>query len=215
MNDLAFMRVLHGIADFSKELQTIAQRQVAAITPTVDARAFHIIHHQIGKAVAGGGAIQKTDDVGVVQVRENLPLVAEPAQDVGGLEVRVHHFDGDRLAVLPVRALRQVDGSHPSAADHSNELVRPDHPAGQGFRAIARFIGGFGGLRVRQYIRLLQEIACAPVFGEQALQFASDRLVLFRDVLNERRPIGTFPLQGFAEECLEPLPTVRVHRCTA
>ena len=64
----------------------------------------------------------------MVEGGQDLPLVAEAAQD----ELRVHpaadELDGDFAAVLVVGPRRQVHGAHPAAPQLADDFVRPDPP---------------------------------------------------------------------------------------
>ena len=61
--------------------------------------------------------------------RQNLTLAKEAPQEMSVAVRRVDQLDGDLLLILTVRALGQVDGSHASVADLSNDPIRAHTPA--------------------------------------------------------------------------------------
>ena len=94
----------------------------------------------------------------MIESRQDLPLLAEPGDDVIGRESGVNELDGDFLSVFAVIANRQVNCGHSAPADLTYEPVWPDlqrataldaatvdpgHPAGQRwwFQETIRLLG--------------------------------------------------------------------------
>ena len=131
MNDLLPMRVFHGGAHVPKQPQAVPHRKLAGLAPGVDSHPFHMLQHQIGQAVFSRAAIEKADDVGVLQARQHLAFARKRRSEVPVAALRVDQLDGNLLMVLAVRTLRQVDGSHASVADLAQDLIRAHTPANQ------------------------------------------------------------------------------------
>ena len=65
----------------------------------------------------------------MLQLGQNLPLLAESLPKQVGGKGQVDQFDGDLLLELPVGAMRQIDGAHAAAAQQAVKLVGPDSPS--------------------------------------------------------------------------------------
>ena len=47
--------------------------------------ALHVLHHQVGLAVVGGAAVEERGDVGMLEARQDLPLLPEAPLEVLGV----------------------------------------------------------------------------------------------------------------------------------
>ncbi len=92
----------------------------------------------------------------MVEIRQNLPLVAKSAQHFGRVHAAFDDLDRDSLVVLIVIAFSQVDSPHTAVADFANDAIIPQaraqqrralqhgpglHFDGRGYRNIFRLIG--------------------------------------------------------------------------
>ena len=110
-----------------------------AIAVLVDRAAGDEFHHHVRPAVRSHAAIQQLGDIGVIEMRQDLPLVLEALQDVVGIHAALDHFDGDQLAELIVVAHALVDHAHAALADLLHDLV--DAQLLAGIRAFAARAG--------------------------------------------------------------------------
>src|SRR5215469_18451937 len=89
----------------------------------IDRGTFDIIHHQEGRPFGRAAAIEQLDYIGMVQVCESLPFVAEPTQQFMAIESRLDQFDGHLFLVLIISARRQKHNSHAAVPNPSYYFV--------------------------------------------------------------------------------------------
>ena len=77
VHDQVLMRVLHGVAHLEEQAQALLDRQPLLLAPRGDLHAGDVLENNVGRAVISGAAVEQSRDVGVLQVRENLPLATE------------------------------------------------------------------------------------------------------------------------------------------
>ena len=94
----------------------------------IDRRALHVLHHEVGKALGRGAAVEEPRDVRMVQRGEDLPLVAEAADDQLRVHAAADHLDGDRVLEI-AGAPGQIDRAHAAASDAALDHVGADLPA--------------------------------------------------------------------------------------
>ena len=126
MNDRATVRIRDRAAHLAKELQPLGDGQRLAVAVLVDRLPLDVLHHEIRQAVVGRVAIEQARDVRVVEAREDLPLVAEVTQHGVGIHAALDELDRDELLVLTVGATREIDDTHPAAANPLLDLVVTD-----------------------------------------------------------------------------------------
>src|SRR6266849_1756173 len=123
MDHQVLVGVMDGRADSAEELQAFDGGKLAGIAVLEERLALDILHHEVGKTVFGGAAVEKPCDVGVVQGGQNLPLILESAKNALAVHPPLDELDGDSLAVLLVGAVGFVHGPHPAVANLANKLV--------------------------------------------------------------------------------------------
>src|SRR5215469_9428605 len=97
--------ILDGAADYAKKAQPIAHRQVSLAAVRVDRDAFHIFHDEVRQSFHAGAAVEKTRDVGVIQLGQDLSFGAEAKHHAGVRpEIAAHDFEGDLLLVSLIGA---------------------------------------------------------------------------------------------------------------
>src|SRR5258708_4499982 len=85
--------------------------------------AVHIFHDEIGQAFIGCSAIDEPRDVGMIELRQDLPLIAKATENSLGIESATDELDCDFLAVFIVRPRCEIDSPQTAAADFANDLV--------------------------------------------------------------------------------------------
>ena len=90
MNHHVLVRGIDGRTDLREQLQPRRDGEAAAVAIFVQARAFHIFHHQVGLPRWGQTSIQQCGDVGMLQVRQNLALGQEALNQVPGANPRTN-----------------------------------------------------------------------------------------------------------------------------
>src|SRR5215469_4519491 len=78
----------------------------------IDRGTFDIIHHQEGQPFGRAAAIEQLDYIGMVQVCESLPFLAESTQQFMAIESRLDQLDGHLFLILIVSAYRKENRSH-------------------------------------------------------------------------------------------------------
>src|SRR6187455_740280 len=82
MDDELAVRVVHRVAHDAEQSQALGRGELVRIAIIVNGfSALDQFHHEVRQAVFGRAAIEQPSDVRMVQSRENLPFVAEAAQD--------------------------------------------------------------------------------------------------------------------------------------
>jgi hypothetical protein len=145
VDDELLVRVVDCVADHREEAQALRDGQLPLVAEAVDGQPLDVLHDEVGQAVVGGAPVQEARDVRVVERGENLPLVAETAEDEVGVHPALDELDGDALAELAVGAERLVDGAHPAAPDLARDDVDADAAADGGVNDVERAGAGRGG----------------------------------------------------------------------
>ena len=96
---------------------------LCCLAVAIDANTFDVLHHQVGKAVGCGSAVDQRGDVGMRQAREHLALQAEAAQDFLRIHAALDQLDGDLLLEFVIEARGQPHRSHASAPDALLQFV--------------------------------------------------------------------------------------------
>jgi hypothetical protein len=120
------MGVLHGVGRLGEYVEPLLGGETPFVAVAVDRLAVDVLHRDVGAAAGVHPSVEQLRDVGVVQVREDLPLLLEAAQRVGSEPIAGDQLQRDVLREAAVRALRQVDGRHAAAAEEPDDAVRPD-----------------------------------------------------------------------------------------
>ena len=115
---------------------TKSESRDSTLEPVADAvlgdrLALDVLHREVRQAVLGDAAVEQARDARVVERREDLPLLAEPA-DHPGVQVGAapHQLERDPLVELAVVPVGEEHGAHPALADDPLDPVGPD-PLGQ------------------------------------------------------------------------------------
>src|SRR6266498_1740576 len=142
----------------------------------------HILHDDVGQAVASGPSIKQPCNIRMLQASQSLTFAAETGEN----ELRVHagpdQFDRNTGPVLIVIAFGKKDCAHASAAQLANQAIGPDVPVLHEFRFMKRDDGvldlvlnkaaGRGLVTSQQRDHLLPEIVIStagPVDAGSAL----------------------------------------------
>ena len=133
----------------------------------------------------------------VVEVGEDLPLLAEAPRHELAVYVSTDQLDRDFPAVLLVGPLAQVDRAHAAVVDLFEHAVGAE-PAARPGRA-----GGQGGD--------LDERAGVGVVGEQDLHLPTQLRVPGAGPGEEVHALAGLLLQGAEEDVFDGLPTFRSH----
>src|SRR5205085_2506185 len=80
-------------------------------------------------SLRGHTAIDEAGDIGVLQSRQDLTLIAKAPQDALAAKAGVDEFNRNFFAILTVGAFGQVDDSHAAAPDFPEDAIRTDEPA--------------------------------------------------------------------------------------
>ena len=197
MDDEVAVRVGDRVADGPEELQTLSDREASLLAEGRHRHALHVLHDEVRNAFVGDAAVVEVGDVGVVQLREDLALAPEPAQQLGRGEVGRDELDRDAMLELPVGALGEVHGAHPALADDVEEAVRAELPARQRRRRPARVgEGAFERLRGDRRV----------VGRQQRGHFVVEAGVLAAGCRQKRVALGGGPLQGFVQQRFDSVP---------
>jgi hypothetical protein len=118
--------------DLQEQSQALVDREAAGVAPGVDALSFHVLHHQVREPPIGDAAAQERRDIGVLQLRQDLPFAPQPFLQQRGGKRRRHSFDRHKLPHFAVFAGGPIHCAHSTGADQLAGLV--DSEAGQARR---------------------------------------------------------------------------------
>src|SRR5258708_26065509 len=90
-----------------------------------------MLHHDVRESVGGAASVQNRRDIRMTQVGKNLPLMKKSAHHVRRVESGLEKFDRDGLKVVLVVPDREINPSHPAAADLANEIIGTNPRSGE------------------------------------------------------------------------------------
>ena len=120
------MRVVHGGADGLEQLETGRDVQAERIAIGIDRCAVDVLHDDVSGLVRQRAAVEEVRDIGMVELRQDLPLDLEPRRCAAPDRAAVHDFDRDLLLELGIGALREVDFAHAARPQGAQHAVRSD-----------------------------------------------------------------------------------------
>jgi len=116
----------------------------------------------------------------MIELGQNLPLVAETLQDIVRVQAAPDEFERDFFALLAVGADREIDGAEPAAADFAQHFV--------GTKVSARelFLGGFvKDVRRNRKRRLIGKGVAARVGFQQSLYCAPQLIIVLTQFIEQ------------------------------
>jgi len=122
------MHVVHGGAQVPEQVDALVHAELPHVAIHIDGVAFDVLHHEVRRAFLGGAAIEQMRDVRMAQLREDLPLSLEPAQQRVGVEPRLQQLDRDLLLVLLVVAHCLEHLAHAAAAGFVDDAIGAEPP---------------------------------------------------------------------------------------
>ncbi len=125
MHDQALMRVVHGAAHADEQVQSIGHAELVRFAITIDVLAFDVIDDQIGKSVGRGTAVDKPDDLRMIERSQGLAFDDESAHDFQAVHAWTDQLDSDSLTELVV-AFGEIDLAHAAFADAFDQPVIAD-----------------------------------------------------------------------------------------
>ena len=131
MNDQVLMRIGDRRAHLAEELQALGRGQRIRVAVGVNRFALHVLHDEVGQSVIGRSAVDQARDVRMIELRQNLPFIAKPAEDVLGVEPAPNELDRNLLAIFVVRSRGQIDCAQAAPANFADDLVGTELPAGE------------------------------------------------------------------------------------
>jgi hypothetical protein len=124
VHDQVLVRVLHRIADRREQAQAGAQVQFPFTAVVGDRPSLDVFQDEVGNARRRQAAVDQARDVRVLQMREDLPFLAEALQQAeGGVG---QQFDRDALFEMAVGALGQQHDAHAAAPEFAHDAPHAD-----------------------------------------------------------------------------------------
>ena len=74
------VRVLHRLANLEKEPEAWLDVQALGIAEDIDRPPVDMLHHEVGGAVVGIAAVEQAGDIGMLEMRQDLPLLAQAGE---------------------------------------------------------------------------------------------------------------------------------------
>jgi len=94
MDDECLMSVVNGSGNSGEKLEALPETQGSSVGVFVDGDTIDVLHHRVGASVRGHPSVVEARDVGVLEVRDDLPLLGEASQSLGVPGPGVHDLDG-------------------------------------------------------------------------------------------------------------------------
>jgi hypothetical protein len=144
VDDHVGVRVAHGVGDRLEEGEPGVEAE--PLEGAVETFALDMLHGEVGAPVVGEAPVEEARDRGVLELREQAALDAEPLAGLGGREVPREDLDRDGLVVQAVGAAGAVDDAHPPRGDGLDDLVDAEAGAEEriGLVGVGRRREGFG-----------------------------------------------------------------------
>src|SRR4026207_1560434 len=90
----------------------------------VDRATFDVFHHEVWNTVGSFAGIEQSGDVGMVQIGEDLHLVAKAPANCFTAETLVEEFDRNLLPVVFIVAFSEKDCAHATMAQLTQNSER-------------------------------------------------------------------------------------------
>ena len=212
VDDEVLMGVLDGRAHLAEQHEPWLERERPRLAVGVEGNALDALHHDVGHAILGGPAVQQPRDVGMIQGRQDAPLLEEPLHQRAARRSAAHDLDRHLLLEGGIGALREVHHGHPALSQLPDDPVGPDRSARDGRRGALerrrgdRLRGAAGHDR-----RGFQEVAGSGVRAQEGFHLAAQRLVPRAGLRQPGRTLGVGALQRIGGDLLHPQPAFGAH----
>ncbi len=171
MNQRVLMRVLHGFAHRAEQREPPRDRARARLAELRERHTLHILHDEIRGAVGKHIRIVEPPDRRMIELRERA-LFGGEALASRRREPRIaQHLD--RCQAPQVLALREVDDSHASFAEHALNAIRPEALLRERCVVVA-----FHHLMGDVPDRRIQQRVLAHIFVEHGQHFGNERRIV-------------------------------------
>ena len=122
MNDEAFVGELDRAADLAEEGEAGGQVEMVRAAVLRDRQPLDVLHDEVRHAVLGA-AVEKSRDVRVLELGENLALEAEPLGHGGPVAPERRDLERHRLPVLVIVPHRLEDEAHAATSDLPDDAI--------------------------------------------------------------------------------------------
>ena len=196
--------VMHRFADLPQHLDPLTKGRALFSAPAVDAFPFDDLHRKIRQTFGGSAAVEKTGDVWMVELGQDLALAPQAFEHVLRFHARAYYLERHPAAEFAVVAVGQKYRAEATPAQLAQNSVGTDVVA-------RRARGPLEKRRLRQLPRLLHPALQTRfgggffIGGQQLFQLRSQLGVLRRQLVQERCPLRRQQLGGVVEKFLETL----------
>ena len=177
---------------------------------TIDRTAFDVFHHEVRDAVGCFASIEESSDVGMVQIGEDLHLVAKAPANCFAAETWIDEFDRNLLAVVFIVAFREKHCAHATVAQltHNSECANP--------RSDSRgpLIMGVHSKASSVRCALFHcVVASVNLLRQQQINFSAQLCVVCACFVQKHALSAGVELERFGEYAFHLLPTIRSDFC--
>ncbi len=78
MHDEVLVSKLDGLAGAHEQRDPLGHRKALLFAEAMDGNSIHVLHHQVQVALGGDAAIQQAGNIRMLELSQNLALLAEP-----------------------------------------------------------------------------------------------------------------------------------------
>ena len=198
VNDSFLMRVLDGLADLDKQREALFHRKAGLVAKIRDADAAHQFHDEIRPARFRRARVEHPGDVRMIHECQRLALGLEACDDLPRVHAGLDDLESD-AALDRLALFGRVNLAEPALADFLQQLVAPDHLAGQ--RLDWERCGGGAGFVRAEGVRSLEETGGGLLERlQEQFNTLAERGILTADLLEVRRALLRRKVQHSLEE---------------
>src|ERR1051326_8526372 len=123
MNDGVSMSITDRGTHFPEQLQSFDQGNLVSCTILVNRHPLDMLHHEVGQTAVGCPPVEQTRNVRMIEAGQDLSLITETAEHCVGIHAAFDQLDRNKLFVLLVGSLSQIDRAHSTPADLPKDAV--------------------------------------------------------------------------------------------
>ena len=143
MNHGIAVRILHGLANLAKQLQTALDRASVMGAIVRERQTLHVLHDEEGRAVGKRVGVIEPRDRGMIELCQRALLGAESLPARRREPGITKEFESNQAS--KVLAFGKVNNTHPTFTQHLADAVRTQFLKWQGVRVFSEdFVRDFG-----------------------------------------------------------------------
>ena len=160
----------------------------------VDRTTFDVFHHEVRNTVGSFAGVEESSDVGMIQIGEDLHLVAKASANSFAAESRVDEFDRNLLAVIFIVAFCEKNRPHATMAQLTQNSERADSCSDSRGSPIIRIHSKASSIRRALFHRI---VARVDLVCQQQIDFSAQLCVVCAGFVKKRALSTGVELESF------------------